>query len=1184
MKKLYTIILLLTCIISVQAQKRFYNLTADELRIDSVLPTVAYSIPLPDNYQDSTYTLTIKYPEYIDMPAADIKKFKEISNNTLPSATPDIKSFIGINQKKAIFTATISPVVYRKGKYQYLVSYLPELKATAKAKANAKRLAQNTADRYAEHSVLANGKWAKIRVASTGIHQLTLTAKTLQKAGFTDLSKVRIYGYGGNLIPETLTDSYLREYDDLKEIPTCTVEGKKLFYAKGSVYWPSKDATTHVRNPYSDYGYYFITQDDKEPLTCSEEDLLNQAWPTADSYHVLKEKDEYAWYHGGRNLFYKETIEKGQSRNYPLGNPKHSTTARLTVRTTAKENATKVQIYLNGKYIGQQNIYLNTYDVANLADNTWNVDGLHGNDTIKITTVSGGPVRLDYISLCYDSALVKPVLASDNFPVAEYVHNITNQDLHADKDYDMVIIIPTSQTLLKQAQRLAEHHEDHDGLRVRIVPADELYNEFSSGTPDASAYKRYMKMLYDRSDSSENAPKSLLLFGDCAYDNRMLSSEFSSYSPYDYLLCHESENSFSELNCYVSDDFFTLLDDEEKLYNGYSFTGYPDIGVGRFPCTTEAEAKILVDKTINYALNTDAGSWQNTIMFLGDDGNQNKHMNDVNDVAEKTKDAHPGYYVRKIYWDAYNRIATATGNRYPDVENIIRQQQSNGALIIDYAGHGAPGTISHETVLQLQDFANFRGNNLPLWITASCDIMPFDGTLATIGETAVLNPNGGAVAFYGTARTVVVPTNKMINSAFMEYVLSYDENGKPRTLGEAQRLAKNVLVSKGLDTSVNKIQYALLGDPALSLALPTYNAVIDSINGIAANGDSIPQLRAGDKVNIKGHMELGGKKADTFSGILDAMVRDTEETIKCKLNNTTAEGADTAFIFTDRKNTLYHGTGKVENGEFSFNFAVPKDINYSDGTGLMNLYAFDNNLKASAHGAYDKFTVNGSNIAENDSIGPAIYCYLNSEDFTFGGNVNNTPLFVAQISDKDGINASGAGIGHDMELVIDGDASMAYNLNENFTFDYESYTSGQTYFALPVLAAGKHTLKFRAWDILNNSSAVTLDFVVKNDIQPNITDVYVTNNPARENTTFVVNHNFYGSNIDLVIEVMDASGRLLWSYSENYPSASNMITHKWDLSTDSGAKLQTGIYLYRVKLGNNGSYSSTKARKLLIIQ
>ncbi len=62
----------------------------------------------------------------------------------------------------------------------------------------------------------------------------------------------------------------------------------------------------------------------------------------------------------------------------------------------------------------------------------------------------------------------------------------------------MVIIIPASQKLLKQAQRLKEFHEQHDGLRVTIVPADELYNEFSSGTPDANAYRRYLRMLSDQ--------------------------------------------------------------------------------------------------------------------------------------------------------------------------------------------------------------------------------------------------------------------------------------------------------------------------------------------------------------------------------------------------------------------------------------------------------------------------------------------------------------------------------------------------------------------------------------------------------------------------------------------------------------------------------------------------------------
>ena len=1182
MRKLYTIILLLTCIITVQAQKRFYNLTAEELRIDSVLPNVAYSVQLPKNYQDSAYTLSIKYPEYINMPESDIRKYKAICKDIKTGKNPDIKKNISIDKKRAIFVANISPIIYRDGKYQYLVSFLAELKSSPKAKAQAKAklLASPKAERYAEHSILSQGKWAKISVSNTGIHQLT--ASTIKSAGFSDISKVKIYGYGGNLVPEVLNDSYLREYDDLKEIPTCTVGGKKLFYAKGSIYWDSNESSVRTRNPYSDYGYYFITENDSEPLTCTEKELLNTAWPTPDAYHSLYEKDEFSWMSGGRNLFYKEAIESGKTGKYIINIPEGNTEADLTVSVTANPQ-TAIKIYLNNKEIGSRTISIMANYKANGFTDTWHVNNLHGNDTVYIKNVSGGIARLDYISLCYNTPKAAPVLATDDFPTAKYVYNITNQDLHADKDYDMVIIIPTSQKLLKQAQRLAKHHADHDGLNVRIVPADELYNEFSSGTPDVSAYKRYMKMLYDKSDSL-HMPKSLLLFGDCTFDNRMLisdaKSETKKNSLDDYLLCYESENSFSSTECYVSDDFLTYLDDEEDIS---TFVGLPDIGVGRFPCTSEEEAKILVDKTINYALNTNAGSWQNTIMFLGDDGNNNIHMHDVNDVAEQTISEHPGYYVRKIYWDAFNRTSLSTGNRYPDATEIIKQQQNNGALIIDYAGHGSPTSISHEIVLSVKDFANFKGNNLPLWVTASCEIMPFDSNDETIGEKALLNAEGGAVAFYGTTRTVYVPQNKKINSAFMKYVLSYDENGKPVTLGEAQRLAKNYLVKNGIEITKNKLQYSLLGDPALSLALPTYTAVIDNINGIDVKSDSLPQLRAGDKVSIKGHIELAGNKAENFSGTLDAMVRDTKETVKCKLNNTTSEGADTAFIFTDRKNNLYHGTNKVENGEFNFTFAVPKDINYADGTGLINIYAYDPALKASAHGACDKFTVNGSNIAENDSIGPSIYCYLNSEDFTFGGEVNSTPFFVAQISDKDGINASGAGIGHDMTLIIDGDIDKTYNLNDNFTFDYESYTSGQTFYALPALSEGKHTLKFRAWDILNNPSTTTLDFVVKKSIQPNIVDVYATNNPARESTTFVVAHNFCGAELELVIDIMDTSGRLLWSTSERGIATTNTIAYKWDLTTDSGAKLNTGIYLYRIKLSSNGSSYASKTQKILVI-
>lgn len=97
---------------------------------------------------------------------------------------------------------------------------------------------------------------------------------------------------------------------------------------------------------------------------------------------------------------------------------------------------------------------------------------------------------------------------------------------------------------------------------------------------------------------------------------------------------------------------------------------------------------------------------------------------------------------------------------------------------MDYGGHGSATLISHESVLGLSDFSESRTSHLPLWVTAACDIMPFDGVTETIGEAAVLNEKGGAVAFYGTARTVFTSANKYINHAFMKRVLSL-QDGKP---------------------------------------------------------------------------------------------------------------------------------------------------------------------------------------------------------------------------------------------------------------------------------------------------------------------------------------------------------------------------------------------------------------------
>lgn len=1153
--------------------QRFFNLTADEVKIDTVLPHFTYSYTLPDNYTDSIYTVSIAYPEFIDMTSNDIARYNSISGAMLPE-TPTIYQQIVVSRRKGSLEVSFCPLVYRNQKYQVLVSFMLRVESKPVKRSMRKAAAatrSGLSSRYAEHSVLASGKWAKIRVPSTGIYQLT--NELIRKAGFTDLDKVKVYGYGGALLNEALTEADLVAHDDLKEVPTCTLDGKRVFFAQGPVSWASKSATIRTRNPYSDFGYYFITQSDDEPLTQDSTSLLNQLKNSYEPYHDLFEIDNFAWYQGGRNLFYDDAIKQGASKDYTLTTAGLNPSGHVCVSVSAGVSST-VQVLLNDSVLGNMNIYLGSYDAGNMQRIVYSVNNLQATNKVTVKAVSGGPVRLDFVSCTYDrpeSSIALPT----TFDVPEYVYNITNQDHHTDSAADMVIIIPTSQKLLAQAQRLKTFHELHDSLRVNIVPADELFNEFSSGTPDASAYRHYLKMLYDRAESDDDMPRYLLLFGDCVWDNRMVTSACKSLDSDDYLLCYESENSFNDQHCYVDDGFFCLLDDGEGA--NILTSDKLDMAVGRFPVTTEAEAKILVDKTINYASRTTSGAWENTLVFLGDDGDDNLHMTDMDEAAEQVRAAHPDYLIKKVPWDAYTMVSSANGNTYPELTKYIKRLNSEGALIFDYTGHGRIDMVSHEAVLKLNDFEEFKNTNLPLWITASCDLMPFDGTVATIGESTVLNSQGGAVAFFGTTRTVSSLYNARINKAYLKYVLNFD-NGKAITIGEAQRLAKNEMITTGQDRTDNKLQYSLLGDPALSLNLPKPMVVIDSINGIAVSSLSSPiTLPSGSVARVSGHVE----GASGFNGVVTATVLDSRELITCKLNNKAQ--ADTPFQYYDRNKIIFSGNDSIRDNQFSVRFAVPKDLNYANETGMITLFAINNERDLSAHGRFEQFILGGSDSSSSTSKGPSIYCYLNSPSFVDGGDVNTTPYFVAQISDEDGINVSGNGIGHDLQLIIDGDYTMTYNLNDNFQYDFGSYTSGTTFYSLPKLSLGKHKLQFRAWDVLNNSSTTELTFNVVSGLKPTIFSTDVTNNPATTTTTFIITHDRVGGELDVTIDLFDMSGRQLWKHSETGVSDTGAYTVTWDLTLSNGSKLQTGVYIYRASISSDGSKRVSKAKKLIVI-
>ena len=1025
--------------------------------------------------------------------------------------------------------------------------------------------------RYADHSVLASGSWAKIRVPETGVYHLS--DALIRQAGFSDPSRVKVYGYGGALQPEVLTGDYLIATDDLKEVATCTVGGRRLFYGVGPVGWSTNTTNQRTRNPYSDYGYYFLTENDGEPLTADSAAFVSAFYPSTADYHSLVEKDEYAWYHSGRNLFYKDVISS-QGTTYQID--AHTTSGTLTVVMTY-DGPFEASVSLNGTELGKMSSQSKKGDYIDAMQQTqqYAVDNLQsGKNNIVIRQLSGSNMRLDYISLTEAAPKASPRLSSDAFPAPEYVYRITNQDHHADTAADMVIIIPTSQKVLAQATRLKELHETYDGMRVRIVPADELFNEFSSGTPDANAYRRYMKMLYDRAESETDMPRYLLLFGDGTWDNRMLTSDWSSSTPDDYLLCYESENSFSETDSYVSDDYYCMLDDGEGA--DIAVTSKADIGVGRLTALNDAEAKIMVDKIIGYYHHDNAGDWQNTVCFMGDDLNGNVHMMEAEQAAKVVTNIDPSFNVRRFYWDAYTRVSGSTGNHYPDLERLIKQQMQAGALIMDYCGHGKADQISHEFVLQLPDFATHTSLRLPLWITASCDIMPFDSPENNIGETAMLNPRGGAVAFFGTTRTVYTGANAELNCAFLKYVMG-STNGRRNTMGDAVMLAKNDLRASNSAYRNNKLHYTLLGDPALVLALPTKEVVVDEINGAPATGDVI-KLNSGKPVIVKGHV----KDAPDFNGIVSLKVKDVEETVVCKLN-AYDDQTEEAFQFQDRPTVLYTGSDSIRDGQFEMSFILPRDISYGNGNCQMLLYACSNDKQSRAHGHNENFSAMSTSEEVNDGIGPSVYCYLNNRSFVNGGKVNTTPYFYAELTDKEGINASGSGIGHDLELIIDGDIAMTYNLNSYFQYDFGDYSSGSVGYTLPELSEGEHQLLFRAWDILNNSSTAELKFNVVRGLTPEGFSVDCTKNPASTSTTFVVTHDRIGSTLDFELEIFDMSGRQLYSYAESGVSTDNTYTLDWDLTVGGGKRLNTGVYLYRVLVSCDGSKKASKAKKLIIL-
>ena len=225
-----------------------------------------------------------------------------------------------------------------------------------------------------------------------------------------------------------------------------------------------------------------------------------------------------------------------------------------------------------------------------------------------------------------------------------------------------------------------------------------------------------------------------------------------------------------------------------------------------------------------------------------------------------------------------------------------------------------------------------------------------------------------------------------------------------------------------------------------------------------------------------------------------------------------------------------------------------------------------------------------SDELSGDTEGPQIQAYLNREDFVSGGTVNATPYFVAALEDESGINVTNTAVGHDLELTIVGDPAETYILNSEYESVLGDYRRGQLAYVIPALEDGPHTLTFRAWDVMNNSSTVTLDFHVDGGLQPDLIDLSCTNNPAREHTTFIMRYDRPGTECDFTIEVFDFAGRKLWTHTEHGTSADGIYRVDWDLTAGGGMPLSTGVYLYRAHVSTSDSKAASRTNKIIVLR
>lgn len=1193
----------------------------------SLLPVYIKTYALVNSSQDFRFRL--ENPVFVPWePKSDIPFLNEIPKEI------QVKKYRVKSGSTQNIQIQITPVIKQEGKILLLKSF--ELQRVPVFQKSAKTETQN----WKSESVLKSGKWLKIKTSGKGIYKIPYS--TLQDWGFSNPAGVHVFGSGGSILPEDPADIL---YDDLVQNAVWYGKNNGIdclfFYEPGHIQWNPDNSGqyfTHTLNNYSTNGYFFLTEDVGDLKTvetlATVQEMPTQSITSFDA-RQLYEPEKFnllSQLSGGTGKqWFGDKFLSGTSQKVSFDMTDVDDPSSVSIRVNAAARsflASEMQVSDQQNELGTVSFYkVSTGDLTSLyadeRENRFSPNILNNQLDITIKYLAGSnsaEAWLDFIEVNYRKKLkltndvlffrdqasvgtsnilefsiensssetkvfdvtdvnnvkevplqvsgnvargVRPAdelyeyvafNPNGNFPEPELVGDVENQNLHGLSSPDFLIVSHSG--FLDAANELAAFHRSYDGMTVEVVDAEKVYNEFSSGNKDATGIRNFIKMFYDR----DNKLKYVLLFGDGSYDNKNINQESTNFIP-----TFQSANSLNPVSSFVTDDYFVILDSGESVYNGSV-----DLGIGRIPASTKYQAELVVNKVKNYYSPEALGDWRNVVCFIGDDEDGNLHMNDSEKLANLVNENHKEFITDKIYFDAYEQQTSTAGEQYPDVTEAINKRVKDGVLVMNYVGHANDRFLADEHVLDVSNINSWsNSSSLPIFVTATCEFSRFDADETSAGEYILFNASGGGIGLFSTTRVVFAYSNYLLSRSFYNYVFQRDANGEHYRMGDIMRLAKINTIN-----TTNKRNFSLLADPALKLSYPEYKVVTSTINqqNVSEQPDTIGALQM---ITISGYIaDYLGNKLDDFSGEITPTVLDKAVEMK-----TLGNAGGTPMDFKVQENVIYKGVASVKNGDFSFSFVVPRDISYNIGKGKVVYYA--DNGQVDAHGAFDNFVIGGSGSQITDNQGPQIQLFMDSESFVSGDKTSKNPILIAKLSDENGINTVGTGIGHDITAILDDDYSNVLVLNEYYQANIDDYTSGILQYPLKNLSVGTHTLKLKAWDVANNSTEVEIEFVVSGNFE--ITAVSNYPNPVNDHTFFVFNHNQSDATMKTMIEIFDQLGRRI-DYFTTETGSDGTTTNpvRWDLS-ELNLVLRSGIYIYRITAQNVDGAITSKSGKMIIV-